>query len=61
MGGFEGAGERKVIGLDGFTAHVREVEDGGAEMTILDRAGNESGPGDDGTGVGWAQGENELG
>lgn len=61
MGGFEGAGESEVIGLDGLAAHVRELEDGGVEMTVSDRAGNEGGPGDDGAGVDRAEGENELG
>lgn len=61
MGGFEGAGESVVIGLDGLAAHVREVEDGGVEMTVSDKAGNEGGPGDDRASVGGAEGENELG
>lgn len=46
--GLEGAGEGEVIGLDRLAEHVSEVEYGGGEMTVLDRTGDEGGPGDDG-------------
>lgn len=58
---FEGAGEGEVVGLDRLTAHVRKVEEGGGEMTVLDRASNEGGPGDDGAVVGGGELEDELG
>lgn len=47
-GSLEGTGEGEVIGLDGVTAHVREVKEGRGQTTVLDGAGDESGPGDNG-------------
>lgn len=41
--------------------HIRELEDGRGEVTVLDRAGNEGCPGDDGAILGGDEGDHEVG
>ena len=50
--GFEDAGKREGIREDALAADVREVEEGGGETTVVNAAGDERGPGDDGARVG---------
>jgi len=49
---FEDAGKRKVVRENRLAAHVSEVEERGGETTVVNAAGDERGPGDDGAGVG---------
>lgn len=50
--GFEDAGEGEVVGQNALAAHVREVEEGGSETTVVDAAGDKGSPRDDGARVG---------
>jgi len=50
--GFEDAGKRKVVRENRLAAHVREVEERRGETTVVNAAGDERGPSDDGAGVG---------
>lgn len=49
---FEYAGESKVVRENTLAAHVIEVEESGGETTVVNAAGDERGPGDNGAGVG---------
>lgn len=48
-GSFEKARKGEVIGLNTLAAHVRKMYQGRGKMSILDGAGDESSPCDDGT------------
>lgn len=47
-GGFENAREGEVIGSNTVTKHVGEVKQSGNKTAVLDGAGDERGPSDDG-------------